>query len=133
MTENSSLNVDYLPPKAAELAALIGLAALIKLVEWRGGLRIYVPTPANMHADHPIAQVIGLDAAMILAGEYQGTPLEIPRCELAIRAAIHDEIRHLRQFHTEDELALRYGMCGRSIRRICARGGRDDDAQGELF
>lgn len=130
---NSPLNPDYLPPKALELAETIGLPALQKLVEWRGGVTIYIPTPGQLSREHPLAMALGMHAALALAEEYNGGRLEVPRCDASVQAALHEEIRARRRSgEPESKVAQDVGMWGRSIRRICAAEPKNDN-QGDLF
>jgi hypothetical protein len=127
-----NLSLDMLPPRAQALAELIGLAALLALVEWRGGVMLYIPQ--RMPQEHPIACLIGLQAATALADEYGGDAIEIPRCETTLRAVLHDTIRTRRRAgETEAQVARDVGMWGRSVRRICAAAEPVADDQPDLF
>jgi len=123
--DQNKISLDMLPPRARELAELIGLPALITLVEARGGLPLHIPKRVTDR--HPIAQLIGIDNAESLANVYGGAPIEIPRCETTLRALLHEEIRARRRIQTESQVAREFGMWGRSIRRICAADNRHDD------
>jgi len=58
------IDSDLLPPLLQDFERIIGLAATLDLVRAYGGLRIYIPTPARVRPDHPIAKIIGVDALM---------------------------------------------------------------------
>ena len=64
------IDSDLLPPLLQDFERIIGLAATLDLVRAYGGLRIYIPTPARVRPDHPIAKIIGVDALMALAEVY---------------------------------------------------------------
>lgn len=131
---NGRINLDYLPPKACELEPVIGLPALLKLVEWRPAVTLYVPSPAMLTHDHPIALALGMEAAIALAKRYGGTKLEVPRCDAAVRAMLHAEIRARRAAgESESAVARDVGMWPRSVRRICAADKNRNDDQGDLF
>lgn len=130
--DKRQIRPDLLPPRAQALAELVGLPALLALVEARGGLMLYIPQRPT--PEHPIAKLIGLKATQALAAEYGGDAIEIPRCETTLRALLHEEIRQRRRNgETEDQVARDVGMWGRSVRRICAAGGEVDDDQQDLF
>ena len=131
---NKDINPDYLPPKARELAADIGLAATLRLVEWRGGVGIYVPTPERLTHDHPLVEQIGWDAALILAKKYLGAYTEVPRCSSSLQAALRDQIVARRAAgESAASVALDVGIWERSVRRICTAARARDDSQGDLF
>ncbi|MCP1375370.1 hypothetical protein [Dyella lutea] len=74
-----------LPPRLAELAELIGLPATLRLVEARGGTRVYVPDTAS--ADHWLVPLIGLPALQQLVAHRPREYLELDRAAAALRAA----------------------------------------------
>ncbi len=127
----SRITIDMLPPRARELAELIGLPALMSLVDVRGGCYLYIPERPN--EQHPIARLIGLDATQALSSVHGGESIEIPTCVTALRALLHQDIRARRRAgESESSVAQDVGMWGRSIRRICAADPQDDD-QPDLF
>lgn len=132
---NSRINPDYLPPKARDLAGKIGLSALLNLVNWRGACTIYVPTPEQLTPEHPLVLAIGMQAAMVLAREYNGGPLEVPRCDAGVRALLHEEICARREAgESESSVARDVSMWPRSVRRIrAAYRQKKNDNQGDLF
>lgn len=62
----------------AELVGLIGADNTRALVERFGGLFLYIPHRENLTPEHPIAQVIGLEAARVLSAAMPGYRLLIP-------------------------------------------------------
>lgn len=70
-------NVRSWPIGLHRLAEVIGPASTVRLAEVYGGIRIYVR--ATPTVKDPIVQVIGIDKARLLAAEYGGRNLEIPR------------------------------------------------------
>jgi hypothetical protein len=75
--------VTTLPPPPAELAhlvRLIGADAMLRLIEARGGTRLYVPQVPDDAS--PIAADIGLEAARALAREYGGETIKVPTCKV---------------------------------------------------
>jgi hypothetical protein len=53
-----------------EVAELIGTDAAARLLAAFGGTEVYIPSVLNMHAGHHLAQLLGLDAAKLLAERY---------------------------------------------------------------
>jgi len=76
------INTELLPRVLQDFVRLIGLSATMDFVHAYGGLRIYVPAPERAHADHPYAQVIGLDNLRRLAQVYgQEDHFPLPKAE----------------------------------------------------
>ncbi len=131
-TLKADLNLDLLPPFGRELAGHIGLNALLKLVEVRGGLPLYVPEKINKH--HHLVKLIGSTAAKNLIKHYRNNAITIPSCATSVRELLHQEIAERRANESEAEVAAAYGMWGRSIRRINAKAKKpEDDRQGKLL
>lgn len=121
-----------LPPRLARLAELIGLSATLRLVEARGGTRVYVPERAT--GDHWLARLVGLPALTLLVEHYQNESLELDRGAAAVRAA---RDRRMAGEHAEGastaSLALQYGLTQRQVFNILARVEGGDDSQPDLF
>jgi len=126
------MNPDHLPPKAQEIAECIGLPDFLRLVEWRGGTYIYIPE--NPKQGQRLVDIIGLEAARKLAYQFAGR-LEIPKCDAAARAALHDAIGQRRaNGESELEVALDTGFSARWIRTINARHQiKEKSKQQKLF
>ncbi len=63
------------------------MQATLALLARKGGLRIYVPTPERVTADHPMSAIIGEQALRQLAAEYGGLPhFQLPKAERALKA-----------------------------------------------
>ncbi len=89
------IDTDLLPPLLQDFVRLIGLEATLAMVRAYGGLRIFIPTPARCTADHPFAQLIGLDKLLILAGEYGAVEhFTLPKAQRAILAVRDARIAH---------------------------------------
>lgn len=117
----------HLPGGAQELADVIGLAALFALVEWRGGIRLWVPAEPSAE----MIAVIGEAPAARLCAEYAGERLVIPKCDAAVRAARDAEIvARFRAGTPAAELATEYRIALRQVRRIVA-GDPGSRARGE--
>lgn len=104
-----------MPPSLAELARVSSVAAALALAREYGGRRIYIPEV--MTEDHPLAVLIGFDAATALAHHYPGDRPEIPMLRdwrAKVKANAIASAR--RAGRTQAELAREYGMTERGIR-----------------
>lgn len=80
--------LDYLPASAREIADLVGIEALLKLVNSRGGTRVYVP--AKWLAEGELAAILSAEEAAPLIEGRPGELLKIPRCpKLRQLTALH--------------------------------------------
>jgi hypothetical protein len=135
------IDIADLPPRLAEIAELIGVPKTLKLVEARGGTRIYVP--GTITSSHWLARLIGLAAARALSdhvadrsrgGRDVGDYLDIDRGAAALRA-LRD--RRIIAAHANGvsatALALDYGMTERMIWYILAGSDNMADNQSDLF
>lgn len=103
-----------LPELLAEVEQVVGRDAAIKFANACGGTRIYMP--AQMHAQHWLAEAIGLDAACKLAAHFtfgrRGLRLDIPMMPRAIQThALTDAGASSR------EIALKLGLHQRTVHR----------------
>lgn len=127
----TGINVDLLPGILQDMVALIGLPLTMRLVEHRGGRRLYVPK-GDMDHDHDLVRLIGRPAAEKLQSEYAGElHFEIPLALAAMRAVRNADIRARRETMSVSQLAGEYRTTERSIRKICNE--IEDDRQGGLF
>lgn len=104
-----------MPPSLAELARVSSVAAALALAREYGGRRIYIPEV--MTEDHPLAVLIGFDAAMALSHHYPGDRPEIPMLRdwrAKVKANAIASAR--RAGRTQADLAREYGMTERGIR-----------------
>lgn len=124
-------HIDLLPPILQDMVELIGLALTMKLVEAHGGTRLFVPK-REVAGDHPLAKLIGSEAAQMLIDAYGGEEhFDIPLAMRALKAVRNAQIRAERKNESERVLARRYQTTERNIRLIC--GERVDDRQTALF
>lgn len=133
VADMQALPADALPDSVQELVTVVGLTAALRIVEARGGIRLYVPMVAS--ADHWLAALIGLPALEQLVAYYQGDTLEIPRCVEALRAVRELEIvREAQRGASTAQLARRHGYTERGIRKLRRRvEAQYDPRQGGLF
>lgn len=139
------LAVDHLPKSARLIAQVIGLPATLALVEHYAGQRF---TPPKAGADYAaLAEVIGEAAAAKLAAHFR-EPIDVPKCQEAMRAVVHDALREdfdalthgpesLSARRAVTELVRRYGYVDRYVWRLLKQadtsGAVVDSAQAELF
>lgn len=101
-----------------EIQQLLGEAATAKLVEkYGGGMAVYIPLKVN--PNHPLAELLGLEAAQFLGDEFGGLSIEIPRNvalerEQRNRLIAADWAAGMRQ----GEIALKHKLTVRHIRNI---------------
>ena len=126
------IDADDLPPRLRALAALIGLPAMLRLVEARGGTRIYVPDAAT--TEHWMARLIGLPALQQLVSVHAREYLELDRAAAALRAARDRQI--VEQVHagaSTARIALEFGLTQRQVFNILARATAGVDDEPDLF
>lgn len=122
---NTALNPDYLPPKARELAQLIGLPALLALVEQYGGRRLKIP--AVVREAHSLHTLLGATALTALVSDYGGDEIDIPLLHAAKRRLIWADIQQRRaNGETVASLAGEYRMTERAVYKIQRRDDVDD-------
>ncbi len=108
--------IDYLTQRTRELIDFTCLESALKLVETYGGTAIWIPK--NPKPEHALAQLIGLADFKKLCHFYGDTALEIDRCAAAIRAMRNHKIIEESVNLTDRQIARKYHMTERHIRRI---------------
>lgn len=121
-----------------ELVTRLGLPAALRLVEHFGGTRIYLPRAEAMNADHPIALVVGLEAAIDLCKTWPQERPAIPRAAAFLRNERDRALLKDANDHTVPALARKYELTERQVYYILARGLSSADepelaAQSKLF
>lgn len=133
-----AISIELLPPLLQEFERLIGLEPTMALVRHSGGLRIYIPTPERVTADHIFAHVIGLENLLKLAEVYGGeSHFQLPKAERALIQVRNARIAQAYTTHkTARELAVEYHLTERQVERILAAAGAaapEDRRQALLF
>lgn len=128
MNANLSIEPRYLPPILREIAELIGLPATLALVRHAGGTRLYVPVKYD--PDHPLAKVLGHAATVQLIEMHRGEAIDLPKGEIAIKAARDQQIRADRHVYTHAQQAIRWGLTDRQIRSILGPAEKDEKQAG---
>lgn len=128
---------DFLPPLLQDFVRLIGLQPTLALVERVGGLRIYIPTPDNVGAEHPFALIVGEDNLRRLAEHYGGQEhFQLPKADRALKAIRNARIAAEYAHKTARQLATEYRLTENHIVRILAAQGVSappDRRQSSLF
>ncbi len=77
------------PPQVAELVECLGVEGTLKLIEARGGVRIFVPKPANI-AESWLADILEPQGLQKLAQAFGATEIAVPLCrEWRARLLLH--------------------------------------------
>ncbi|WP_410499686.1 Mor transcription activator family protein [Chitinibacter sp. S2-10] len=104
-------DLQLLPATAQELVRVIGLTAVVKLIESHGGTSLLVPQgkrregQANYEA---MAEIIGYKEMAALAKHYRGDDVVyIPSCKATLRAIRNRLIRSDFDAYTREESAAR--------------------------
>ncbi len=117
--------LDALPPKAREIAEVIGLDALMRLVEHYGGTRIRVHTAPRPDSD--LAHCLGPEAyRRALQQTYQTEYLDVPLLHTSREALLTAEVLAARaRGETVPEIARRHRIPLRRVYRISERETAD--------
>jgi len=109
-----------LSPLLQELEQVIGLKAVLSLVEAFGGTRTYIPHSAD--ETHDIVQKIGLEAASKLSGYCGGERLEIPLASKYKKLQRDHEIYRMKKSGTcVTEIAKQFGINRRKVFEVVQR------------
>ncbi len=112
-----------------QLILTIGTRLALRLVEARGGVRVYIPSQERLTSDCPLAQIIGVEAAAKLAalGKAWGDQwVTIPLARAYVRRQRDREIRARYRTETAAALALEYDLSERQVYAIAAYGVEED-------
>lgn len=116
-----------LPPPTedvAPLVELIGEAAALRLLEQRGGTRVYVSDPEEGRA---LVDIVGLDAAAAMRRKYGATRVKLP-VGRQWRVLCYKAMGLSRP-----KIALRAGCSETTVDDIVKRHGRPATTQLDLF
>jgi len=123
-----------LSPFLYGLTEIIGLKATLLLVEEHGGTPLYVPS--KMTEQHPLATLIGVEAARKLAQAYPGEVISIALNTTGDHAT-HAAQRRARireldaQGLSQKQIARKLRTTDRTVRKVL--GAEVDDRQVGLF
>lgn len=124
-TQATDIDTSLLPPLLQDFVRLIGVKATMDLVRVYGGLRVFFPSPTRVSAEHPYAQIIGLDNLMRLANVYgQEDHFQLPKAEKALLAIRNQKIAaDYATDKTARQLAMEHGLTEGQVVRIVAAMG----------
>jgi hypothetical protein len=108
-----------LEPVLQKIEAQIGMDKTLLLVDAYGGTRLYVPK-LRLADDHPLVVLLGTDAAAKLQKLFGGdVHFDLTRAKSVRRLRQNTEIRRLRNELSVRDLALKFNLNERTIRKIC--------------
>lgn len=114
--------IELLPGILATIDAIAGRQAALAVAAAKGGVNVYIPTPARLKSDHWLVQAVGLDAARKIAAAEGGLRYDIPCGPLARRDAVSRTIeRALSEGKSTHEVARLAGVHVRTVRRHKSR------------
>lgn len=126
-----SVETELLPESMADLVDIIGLPAVLKLMEAFGGTEFWVPE--KLHHHHPLVDAIGAEAAQTLCEYMARERIKVPRGAGITREVRNQAIRRERQDGAKlAELALRYRITDRQVLNIL-NAEPADDRQQDMF
>ncbi|SDX89194.1 Mor transcription activator family protein [Nitrosomonas halophila] len=118
------IDESLLPGILREIAGLIGLPATLKLCDYYGGVRLYVPK--HIPAEHILIDLVGREAACILSEHYGGQEhFDIPKAHLLRTALRNSKIMAEYPALSRSQLARKYGLTERHIGEILATARRE--------
>ena len=125
MTQSFDVSIDLLLQLLQEFERLVGLQATMALLQKWGGPRVYFLTPERATEEHPYAVVIGIDALLKLAKEYEGLPhFQLLKAKRALQAVCNARIAaEYSTNKTVQEIAAEYGLTEGQVARIVASMG----------
>ena len=113
-----NIDVSLLPQSLQEIAEVIGLMAVLKLVDRYGGRRICIPR--RLEPGHPLIEVLGQRQAAALVQTYALERIHVPNAARALVSARDKEIRRLKAQQSVTSLAEDFGLTERQVYRILA-------------
>jgi hypothetical protein len=115
MDRNAAPDVDLqlLEPLLRDWVNLVGLDAVLAIVEAHGGTRLPIALKADQNAD--LVRLIGAEKAAILGRHYGKERPLIPKALPALRALRNRRIRHDLQVMSVRQVALKYRLGERSV------------------
>lgn len=128
---------EELSPRLRALVDLIGAAAALKLVQARGGTRLYVPL--TLSEGLLLVQLVGELAAAVLIEAHKGNSLEIDRGEKAILLFRNRQMRadysqpDFERRKSAAMLAIEHNLSERHVWRILGGDDTVDTSQLNLY
>ena len=113
-----------LPQQVLDIAEAIGMPATQRLVEELGGTTWSVSQGkrrSGLGRHEALVEIVGLEAAQIMAKHWANVPLYIPRCDVALRSLRDYKI------NTEFEQGVREGISANTLVAELARSNQLSD------
>ena len=118
---------DYLPPVAREIAEVIGMDGLLRLVEHYGGIVIRVPGNSGLN------RVLTAEQYKAFVHTFRNEKLAIPRLYAKQTMIALEETKRLdEQGYTREEIARQLKLTERCVYKRLAKSRSNDDQQ-DLF
>ncbi|MEO5340637.1 MAG: hypothetical protein H7837_08990 [Magnetococcus sp. MYC-9] len=115
--QQQPLSAADLPASLTDMVEAIGLTNTLQVVKVYGGTRLFVPK--QVHAQHRLANLLGMEQARRLSHHFAGESLTIPRLAAAMRARRNQEIiRRYDAGESARQLAQAYHLTDRQIYTI---------------
>ncbi len=111
-----NVDIDLLEPVLRDFVDVSSLRATLLIVQVYGGTRL--PLPREMHAEHPLAKLVGLQEARQIANHFRGNRPLVPKALPALTAIRDRQIKANPEGLTMAELARRHGLGERRIYQI---------------
>lgn len=126
-----SVETELLPESMAKLSEIIGLPAVLDLMEAFGGTQLWVPE--KLSHNHLLVDAIGAEAAQQMCEYMAKERMLVPRGE-SIRREIRNRAIRRERFQGAKlaELAIRYRMTDRQVLNIL-NAEPMDDRQHDMF
>lgn len=110
--------MNKLPPLAADIQSIIGMDAMLALVEHYGGCSMYIPYTRG-DAGSRLESIIGREALVKIIREYGGRHIQVPRLNSYFTAKRNAKIVEMRaRGATIREIAQEHGITMRQVFNI---------------
>ncbi len=129
-TELDQLDLSLMPPLAREIIKTVGISDGFKLLEFRGGRRLFVPETADENCQ--LAGVISMDGLRKLCARYGGSRLSLTKMDKVLMQLKHKLLREMRaQKKTVPAIAEAFDYSERRVYQLSSTP--DTDKNLDLF
>jgi hypothetical protein len=119
-------DLQLLPPVLRLVARAGGLEAAARLVQMRGGVRVYVPERAD--PAHELVEIVTLPGLEALVDYSPADYITVPMARAALMHIRNQRLLAERQDSSIRDLSLRHRLTRRRVQQIVAEGcGQVDD------
>lgn len=129
----SDAHEQYLSKFLRKLVRVAGFDAALKLVERFGGIRVFIPAEEHLHAEHPIVQAVGIEAAKKLSRDRDlaKDAHDVPRAAAHMRRVRDLLMREEYRDKSASQLARGFGMTRRNVFLRLKKTPKEEEA--DLF